>query len=94
MPTDPPVGDSPPSYRAGIDFLRIELETAISLLHLSVTESQLGDREAVSKARNLAQDAYDNFQRFWPAVEKHLSDEKRSQIKQLQDKVEELLLNE
>lgn len=92
VPTDPPAPGLRNPNRAGIDFIKTELQTAITLLQLSATERKLPDREAAEKARALAQEAYENFHRFLPTVEKYLTAEELSQIKELQSEVQKLLL--
>jgi hypothetical protein len=74
-----------------VDFLKLELKTAVTLLHLAATEKNLGDRDGAQKAQALAQEAYANFNRFWPAVEQRVTAEERNEIKELQQAVEELM---
>ena len=77
--------------REGVDFLKIELKTAVTLLQLAITERGLGDRDGAQKAQALAQEAYANFTRFWPGVEARVTAEERNEIKKLQQAVVELM---
>jgi hypothetical protein len=74
-----------------VDFLKIELKTAVTLLQLAATEKGLGDGEGAQKAQELAEEAYANFTRFWPAVEQRVTVEERNEIKKLQQTVAELM---
>ena len=74
-----------------MDFLKIELKTAVTLLQLAATEKGLGDREGAQKAQELAEEAYANFNRFWPAVEQRVTVEERNEINGLQQTVAELM---
>jgi hypothetical protein len=74
-----------------VDFLKLELKTAATLLQLAATEEGLGDRDGAQKAQALAQEAYANFNRFWPAVEQRVTAEERNEIKELQQAVVELM---
>jgi hypothetical protein len=77
--------------REGVDFLKIELKTAVTLLQLAATEKGLGDGDGAQKAQELAQEAYANFTRFWPVVEARVTAEERSEINKLQQAVAELM---
>lgn len=76
-----------------MDFLKLELKTAVTLLQLAATEKGLGDADGAQKAQALAEEANANFNRFWPAVERRLTAEDRSEIKDLQQAVVELMLH-
>jgi hypothetical protein len=74
-----------------VDFLKIELKTAVTLLQLAATEKGLGDGDGAQKAQALAQEAYANFNRFWPVVEHRVTVEERNEIKELQEAVAKLM---
>ena len=74
-----------------MDFLKIELKTARTLLQLAATEKGLGDGEGAQKAQELAEEAYANFNRFWPAVEQRVTAEERNEINELQQAVVQLM---
>jgi hypothetical protein len=74
-----------------VDFLKLELKTAVTLLQLAATEKGLGDGEGAQKAQELAEEAYANFNRFWPAVEQRVTVEERNEINKLQQTVAELM---
>jgi hypothetical protein len=77
--------------REGVDFLKIELKTAVTLLQLAATEEGLGDRDGAQKAQVLAQEAYANFNRFWPVVQQRVTVEEHNEIKNLHQAVVELM---
>jgi hypothetical protein len=74
-----------------VDFLKIELKTARTLLQLAATEKGLGDSDGARKAQALAEEAYANFNRFWPMVEQRVTAEERNEINKLQQAVAELM---
>ena len=74
-----------------MDFLKVELKTAVTLLQLAATERGLGDSDGAQKAQELAQEAYANFNRFWPALEHRVTVEERNEINRLQQAVAELM---
>jgi len=74
-----------------VNFIRVELELALTLLRIATTEEGLGDREGAEKAQALALDAYSNVKRFWPAMEPRATAEERAQIAKLQQEVSELM---
>jgi hypothetical protein len=74
-----------------VDFLKLELKTAVTLLQLAATEKGLGDGDGAQKAQELAEEAYANFNRFWPAVEQRVTVEERNEINKLQQTVAELM---
>ena len=56
------------SQRTGVQFVKVELRLALTLLRLADTENSVGDKEGSAKARALARDAYETFLRYWPVV--------------------------
>jgi hypothetical protein len=74
-----------------VDFLKIELKTAVTLLQLAATEKGLGDDDGAQKAQALAQEAYANFNRFWPVVEHRVTVEELNEIRELQETVAKLM---